>query len=195
MLLFIKFDRELSRLLLCLRSESNEFLIISLCFTVVTTKSDDISILWSQGGIWLDGKHLIIKHKVIFLMLWMLILWKVYIILYKCFVKRKLLLAPEASVHHHCQRKFLFENQFAAVLSIQLKNISDQCNTGQSVHNNVKPITFKWRSYCSFFSTSYFVWFWSEGMSLSWPKSLHKFKVSAKSVWFLVTCYWKITWG
>lgn len=45
MLLFIKFDRELSRLLLCLRSESNEFLIISLCFTVVTTKSDDISIL------------------------------------------------------------------------------------------------------------------------------------------------------
>lgn len=89
MLLFIKFDRELSRLLLCLRSESNEFLIISLCFTVVTTKSDDISILWSQGGIWLDGKHLIIKHKVIFLMLWMLILWKVYIILYKCFVKRK----------------------------------------------------------------------------------------------------------
>lgn len=79
MLLFIKFDRELSRLLLCLRSESNEFLIISLCFTVVTTKCDDISILWSQGGIWLDGKHLIIKHKVIFLMLWMLILWKVYI--------------------------------------------------------------------------------------------------------------------
>lgn len=45
MLLLIKFDRELSRLLLCLRSESNEFLIISLCFTVVTTKSDDISIL------------------------------------------------------------------------------------------------------------------------------------------------------
>lgn len=45
MLLFIKFDRELSRLLLCLRSESNEFLIISLCFTVVTTKCDDISIL------------------------------------------------------------------------------------------------------------------------------------------------------
>lgn len=45
MLLFIKFDRELSRLLLCLGSESNEFLIISLCFTVVTTKSDDISIL------------------------------------------------------------------------------------------------------------------------------------------------------
>lgn len=30
MLLFIKFDRELSRLLLCLRSESNEFLIISV---------------------------------------------------------------------------------------------------------------------------------------------------------------------
>lgn len=35
MLLFIKFDRELSRLLLCLRSESNEFLRLYLCVSLL----------------------------------------------------------------------------------------------------------------------------------------------------------------